>query len=440
MKVLILDTDGEGMGVDIAMRIQEAEHETKYWLPPHRDGTSLPYGDGLLNRPAEWEPEMDWADLIVLTGNSTYQSSLVEYFGRGYPIFGANPKSAELELDRGVGQSVLEYHGIDTLPFEVVDSAEDAIRHIAESGKAYVLKPWGGDADKAMTLVSRSAEDAIFTIQRWVEQGKFKGQLMLQEKVDGIEMGISGFFGPGGWASAIEESFEHKKFLNDDLGENTGEMGTVIRHVEKSKLFAAMLEPLTEYLHRCNYVGDCAVNCIIDEEGKPWPLEFTMRLGWPDFCIRQSLIESDPAEWMFDLVHGKDTLKVSPDIAVGVLMAHGDFPKGKDPMNTWSGYPISGISSGSRASLHFQQVMVGEAPVLKDGKVERVSKILTAGNYVLVASGTARTVSRAADRAYETAWGVKWPSNIMFRTDIGKRLEEELPLLQAMGFAKGMRY
>jgi len=95
-----------------------------------------------------------------------------------------------------------------------------------------------------MTHVAKDANDALFTLKRWQREGLFKGQLMMQELVEGVEIGISGWFGPEGWLSAIEESFEHKKFLTGDLGENTGEMGTVIRHVQKSKLFDVVLKPL----------------------------------------------------------------------------------------------------------------------------------------------------------------------------------------------------
>src|SRR5712671_4215052 len=111
-----MDTDGEGMGVDLALRAKESDHQVRYWLPTETSGEIQAYGEGLLERPVDWKPSMDWADLIVLTGNSTYGAALAEYFGRGYPIFGANAKAAELELNRGVGQEVLKACGVKVLP------------------------------------------------------------------------------------------------------------------------------------------------------------------------------------------------------------------------------------------------------------------------------------------------------------------------------------
>src|SRR5580704_10565680 len=131
MRLLLLDNDAEGMGVDLAMRSQEAGHEVKYALP-----ATKPYGDGLVEKVEDWEAEMDWADLVVLTGNSTYTGKLAEYFGRGYPIFGANAKAAELELDRAKGQEVLKAAGVETIPYQVVESAQQAIDLICETGEA----------------------------------------------------------------------------------------------------------------------------------------------------------------------------------------------------------------------------------------------------------------------------------------------------------------
>lgn len=431
MNLLVMDMKGdEGCALDIALRAQEEEHEVRYWLPkPH------PVGTGLVSKPKEWEPSMEWADLIILTGNCDYPKGFEEYFSRGYPIFGTNPKAAELELDRGEGQAVLEYYGIDTLPYQIVDTAQEAIDVIVKSGKPYALKPWGGTADKAMTHVCKDAAEGVFILDRWEKEGLFQAPLMMQECVDGIEMGISGFFGPFGWSKWLEESFEHKKFMNDDYGGNTGEMGTVIRHVKESRLFDLLLKPLTDYLHLVHFVGDCSVNCIIDASGKPWPLEFTMRLGWPDFCIRQEVVKSDPLEWMLNLFHGEDTLEVSEDVVVGVVMAHGDFPASPgDNARIWTGYPIT---YPSPEHVHFQQVQQGK---VLDGEAEEVEAILTAGQYVLIAAGTGTSVEEARVAAYGVVDEISWPSNVMARTDIGKRLKDELPLLHDHGFAKGLFY
>lgn len=439
MQLLVMDIEGEAVGLDLALRAQDWGHEVNYWVPPRVSG-AFTYGEGLVDRPEDWEPLMDSSDLVVLTGNSRYTGKLAEYFGRGYPIFGANERAAELELDREKGQEVLEKAGIATLPYVVVDGVEEGIAHIVREQKPIVIKPWGGEGDKALTFVTDTPDDAIFTLKKWAAQGLEVGQLMLQDKVDGVEIGIAGWFGPGGWCKWKEESFEHKKFMNDDLGENTGEQGTVLRHVEKSKLFDLVLEPLTEYLHSVRYVGDCSVNCIVDGKGRPWPLEFTARLGWPDFAIRYEVIPGDPIQWMRDLLQGKDSFAPDPEVAVGIVLSHGDYPKGGDPLSTWEGYPIRGVRKENLHHLHWHMVKLGETPEIADGAVQNREALVTAGNYVAVATGKALDVEGAAQKALAIAKEISWPSNVMYRTDIGARLREQLPQLQRHGFAKGMTF
>jgi len=436
VKCLILDTDAESMGLDVALRAQDAGHEVRYWLPD--ENGALPYGDGLVEKVTDWD--MNWPDLIVTTGNSTYGDRLEEYFEKGYPIFGANLEGASLELDRAKGQEVLSQCGIKTIPYTIVDSAEEAIELIRTTDEPYAMKPHGGEADKALTCVASTPDEAIFTIQKWEKDGKFPEGLMMQERVDGVEMGIAGWFGPAGWNAAIEESFEHKKLMVDDYGPNTGEMGTVLRHVSQSKLFDLILEPLTDYLHSIKYVGCCSVNCIIDRYGNPMPLEFTNRLGWPSFCITQEIVQGDPIQWMLDLLHWTDTLQVSTKVAMGVLLAHGDFPSCEDPADVWTGFPITGITDENYSHLHFQQVCSGTAPKLIAGKIKEVNAMVTAGTYVLIAGGSGKSVSEARDATYAVAKSLDWPSDLMLRTDIGVRLKKDLPIIQDFGYAEGMVY
>lgn len=438
MKLLVMDLDDHvGNGLDLAMRAKEYGHEATLWSEkPHDTGREM------VNRAVgdSWKNELQKADLTVLTENCEYPKGLEEAFVQGYPIFGTCPLAAELELDREKGQEILDRYGINTLPFEIVNSADEAIKAVVKAGKPFVMKPWGGVDDKSTTCVARTPDEAIWTLNRWKEEGKFPEQLMLQQKVEGEEIGISGFFGPGGWNRALEESWEYKKFLTGDLGQNTGEMGTVIRHVSKSKLFDILLEPLTDYLHLCRYVGDCSVNAIIDRRGRVWPLEFTMRLGWPDFLIRQEVIQGDPVEWMRDLVYGRDSLEVRTDITVGIEEVHGDFPWKKDEDRVWSGFPVEGITPDNRDKLHFKQAMGGKYKKIVGGAVRLVEGTLTAGATPLVVTGSGGSVRAAKQRAYDVVEAIKWPSNVMYRTDIGDDLEESLPLLQKHGFAMGMRF
>lgn len=121
-------------------------------------------------------------------------------------------------------------------------------------------------------------------------------------------------------------------------------------------------------------------------------------------------------------------------------MTHGHYPLEKDTYPPWTGFPIK-FQEEHWPHIMWQEVARGLEPVIYDnGELHHHSTLVTAGNYVAIACGSGDTVQEAQMKAYEVAWATKWPSNRMFRTDIGKKLAGELEVLQSLGYAKGMKY
>lgn len=435
MKILVIELDDYGLNFEL--RCQGAGHEVKVW-----EARKTQTGDGLITKVPAWKPHMGWADLILVTGNSELGKELEPYYQKQYPIVGANLEGASWELDRAKGQEILEAAGLDILPYEIFDNYDKAIKYVEASDGILVSKPWGGTADKGLSYVPPAGyekESLLFKLAYWKRKG-LKGQFMLQKKISGLEMGVSGWFGPGGWSRWIEEDFEEKKLMNDGLGINTGEQGTTLRFLKRSKLFEDVLRPMEEQLHEIGYVGNVNVNCMIDDAGKPWPMEFTMRLGWPAFNIMYALLQGDPAEWLLGLLEGKDQLDFSPDVAVGLVMSHYRYPWCKMTDEDARGFPLYGISAMNEDNLHYACMMQGEAPMKVGSKVKMTSTLVTAGTYVMVVTGTGTTVSSAAKQCLRTAWEIDWPSDRQFRTDISKRLKKQLPELQKHGYAMDWEY
>ena len=75
----------------------------------------------------------------------------------------------------------------------------------------------------------------VYMLEKWKRLGKQR-DFHLQEFIPGIEMGVGGWFGPNGWVSGWEENWEFKKLMDGDKGVATGEQGTVLRYVTRSKL------------------------------------------------------------------------------------------------------------------------------------------------------------------------------------------------------------
>lgn len=768
MNILLIDSDT--VGLNFALRCKWAGHNVKVWQPPSLGtGDRCDIGDGMIERVLAWQSFLVWAELILVTTNSRYAAELEPLYQKGYPIIGTNRASAALELDRTIGQEILQECGIETLEFEEFSNYDKAIEFVKRERKVYVSKPWGGASDKSLSYVPKSAEDLVCRLQRWKAEG-VKGKFILQEKIDGTEMAAGAWFGPGGFSKAINETWEEKRFMNggygpncysadtevltkrgwltfdevkltdliasydpltrniffemptkiywtdyegdmisfrnryvdllvtpthqmwaarrktnswhfynadacpsefdilqtgytaerswgdvvipaiekypevrisadiwiafmglylsegyidergrihicqcpgskkeamrvmlDDTGlkfheyenkwtstpdyqqiaeylrtfghsrekfvpsdiknasssqlhiflaafclgdgdshegrrrytsgsyrmisdlqemmlrigktgvismdkrtmmvspingkeyeaqpvysieeatrekvsireserihysgkigcvalptthllfirrnecvaisGNTGEMGTVLRYTKESALFEQVVRPLEEKLHELKFIGNVDVSCMIDTKGRPHPMEFTMRFGWPAFNLMLSLHKGDPAEWLADLLVGKDSLECYDDLCCGVLMTLGDYPWEKWPHTLVEGWPIRGLDSAEVFySTALTSAKLGKAPILVGNKIVEGECIVTAGEYVLVAMGHGRTVEAARKAAYKVVDQISWPPHTNVRTDIGCRLEKDLRDLHRLGYALDVNY
>jgi phosphoribosylamine--glycine ligase len=438
MKILIVDNYGES-ALDWALRCLDAGHKVRWHIAPNPRSEHV--GRGLVERVNDWREHMKWADLVFLPDNTKYLRELDLWRDRGARIVGPNVPGAAWELDRDEGMRVLERAGIETPPCKEFHDYDQAIRWVRAEGRRFVSKPSGVEGDKSLSYCSKDAADMVWMLERWKQTGKLKGAFVLQEFVPGTEFAVGGWFGPGGFIEGWEENFEHKPLMNDDVGPNTGEQGTVQRFVKRSKLAKMLLTPLEEQLEEIGYVGCIDVSAIIDEHGQPHPLEFTMRPGWPAFNIQQAVQRGDPAEWMVDLLEGRDPRCFQLGrIAVGVVMSLPDYPYDKRPIDEVIGVPLYGLSDRNMASVHPCMMQAGRAPCEVNGKVVTQPLLCSAGTYVLVATGTGDTVQAAQKAAYRVVKELRMPASPMYRSDIGSRLKKALPELQKHGFAEGMTW
>lgn len=435
MKIFIADYSWSGL--PFAMLCDQYNHDVRIYFTPNK-GNKTDIGKGIVNIVDKIEPSMDWADLIIITDNSKSVKELQYYFDTGYPIVGSSWEQAQWEIVREEGQNALKAAGIKTLPFKAFTSYQTAIDYVKKEERLFVCKPNGDIEDKSLSYVPKRIDDLISRLEHWKAGAKKQPSFILQECVeDGVEMGVGGWFGPGGWNSCINENWEEKRLLHGGLGQNCGEMGTILRYVQQSPLFEAVLRPMTKALSNINYVGYCDVNCLIDKSGQPWPLEFTMRFGWPHFDLCQILHLGDPVLWLWDLYNGRDSLMCSPDIAVGVVMATGDYPW--DLAKDQHKWPIRGLPKELRKNIALTGVCLGTFPEERNGKIIDTAGYVTCQNYVLLASGKGDTVKSAQNQAYKVVERIGWPPHQTYRTDIGDRLEKELPKIQAK-WAKGVVY
>lgn len=204
-------------------------------------------------------------------------------------------------------------------------------------------------------------------------------------------------------------------------------------YANRSKLSKEVLDPLEGYLQSLGHIGDVDVNCIVDDEGKAWPLEFTCRLGWPAFYIMTSQHE-EPCQWMLDALNGKDTLTVHEGVYIGVVLTHGRFPFNGGSKSDVTGIPIEGITDGIWPQIHLADAMAGKGVEMKGDKPVEKDMIVTAGEYVMCVTGSGETVRKARKDVYAVAERISFP-DYNCRDDVGEDFVKDLPELQAHGYA-----
>jgi len=435
MRVLILD--GKlAIGLDFAMRAQRDGHTVRWCVPETPRNKDI--GSGLVDVIRDYTTSLRWADLVFLTENTMHLRTTDALRKIGGCVVGATVETAKWEIDRTTGMEVFEKHGIKVPDYKEFSNYDQAIAYVKKEDRPFVSKPCGSD-DKSLSYVAKNPADLVYMLERWKKANKLKCDFILQEKMDGIEMAVGGWFGPRGFSRGWCENFEFKKLMNGDLGVATGEQGTVLRYVAKSKLADKVLKPLAETLMKAGYTGYIDVNCIIDDKGTPWPLEFTMRPGWPTFNIQQELHQGDCVQWLADLADGIDANNFKMDeVALGVCMSIPDYPYSHLTQKEVTGIPVYGLTDELWPHVHCCEMMETTAPDMETLQPTKIPA--TAGDYVLVMSATGKTVKVAKELAYERVKELIIPNSPMYRTDIGDRLAKQLPELQKYGYAMGLSF
>jgi hypothetical protein len=146
----------------------------------------------------------------------------------------------------------------------------------------------------------------------------------------------------------------------------------------------------------------------------------------------------DPVKWMLDAAKGKDTLEVTHEIAVGLLMWFPPWPYPGGKRDEVEGIPLYGITDGDLPNLHFHGAMRHEAP---NDLFEAEECWCAVDEYTLVASGLGPSVRVAAERAEGLLKRIEAPCSPSWRNDIGgEKTKERLAALAKAGYAREFRY
>jgi phosphoribosylamine---glycine ligase len=421
---------GIGECADLAalyLRLAETGHEVRVFIgyPLCKDTLA-----GLIERVTDWEAELDWIRAAGQQGCILFENIGLGYGEiqdrlrrEGLNVIGGGAHGTRLENDRAYAQSVLAELGLATAPVFEFSDVDDAKRFIDQRPARYVLKSNGPDA---ASFVGRHKAGADVRAMLAAGGKVTASSFILMDFVDGVEMGVGAYFNGENFLEPACLDWEHKRFFPGDLGELTGEMGTVVTYSRSKRFFDRTLAKVGPILRKHGYCGYINLNTIVNEDGI-WPLEFTCRFGYPGYAILDALQKTSWAD-LFRAMLTRLTVKFDTEsgFAAGIVITTPPFPYYRDTVPVPVGLPIlfeGDLSPPERRHVHYGEVALQNGTLVTSG----------ASGYTLVVTGTGQTIEAARDAANALAAKVV-VANARYRQDIGTRLiEGELARVEALG-------
>jgi phosphoribosylamine--glycine ligase len=405
---------------DMYLRLLAAGHELRVYS---RDFAEHGVMDRMLHRVEDWRAELDWirqagSDGVILFETAEHGAEQDQLRREGFAVIGGSALGDRLENDRELGQQVFAEAGMQTARTHTFRSFDSAIAFVQAQPRRYVFKLNGSETSSWRNYVGRAADgsDLISLLRgqqaRLAAVGIDDASFVLMEHLSGIETGIGAYFDGEEFLQPACLDWEHKRFFPGNLGELTGEMGTLLTYRDTQKLFSLTLGKLTPLLRQGGYLGYINMNTMINEQGV-WPLELTCRFGYPGFSILSALQNTRWSELFQRMLRRSATpFDTAPGYAVGVVLTVPPFPYRYGYAEISRGLPVivdASLTPSERERLHWGEVAC-------DVRGQLVTSGIT--GYIAVVTGTGATVRAAQSAAYALTDRIHVP-NIRYRNDIG---------------------
>jgi phosphoribosylamine---glycine ligase len=415
---------GVGASCDLGalyLRLIAAGHQVKVEISDASCHGTLA---GMIERIEDWRQELGWIREVGRDGIILFEhvddrhGALQDELRRdGFNVIGGSAYGDRLENDRAYAQFVLAGLGLETCRIHAFATVSMALEFLDASPARYVLKLNGQGFASSDNYVGRLADGRdlrAVLVARPKRPAPLPAGLVLMEHVEGIEMGVGAYFDGTKFLLPACLDWEHKRFFAGDMGELTGEMGTVVTYDRTQLFFERTLGRMAPLLREHRYCGYINLNTIVNERGI-WPLEFTCRFGYPGFAVLDPLQATGWAELFRGMAdQSLDALATRPGFCVGIVLTTPPFPYTRKQIAEPVGLPVllaGEIGTAERRNLHYGEVG------MQDGQ------LVTSGIYgwTMVVTGCGATIAGAQRKAYGLADRVFAPS-LRYRRDIGDRL------------------
>lgn len=330
----------------------------------------------------------------------------------GIKCFGPNKAAAIIEGSKAFSKNLMKKYGIPTAAFEIFDNADDALKYLETAPIPTVVKADGLALGKGViiAMTREEAVDAVKSIMKDKVFGDSGNNIVIEEFLTGPEVSVLSFT-DGNTVVPMVSSMDHKRALDDDMGLNTGGMGTIAPNpcytadIAEECMETIFIPTINAMRAEGRTFKGCLYFGLMLTENGPKVIEYNCRFGDPETQVVLPLLESDLLDIMTAVADEEltaDMVRFSNKSACCVVMASNGYPVKYD-----SGFEIT-VDSDFQDNLYIA------------GAKNSDGKLVTAGGRVLGVVAVEDTLNAAVDKAYAAVNRVHF-DNAFYRKDIGKK-------------------
>ena len=415
MKVLVVG--GGGREHTIIKKLKENKSITEIFALPGnggmaKDATCVDIGatdlDGIVNFAKE-----NAVDYAVVAPDDPLVLGCVDRLNEiGVPCFGPDANAAIIEGSKAFSKDLMKKYGIPTAAYEIFTDIDEALAYVKTAPIPTVIKADGLALGKGV-IIAQSREEAVEAVTDMMANAKFGksgSTVVVEEFLTGPEVSVLAFT-DGKVVKPMVSSMDHKRAGDNDIGLNTGGMGTIAPNPYYTAEIAAecMEKIFLPTINAMNAEGRTFKGCLyfglmLTPNG-PKVIEYNCRFGDPETQVVLPLLESDLLTVMQATTNGtlsETEVKFSNNHACCVVTAS-------------SGYPQS-----YQKGFEITMTEEAEAHTFVAGAKLVNGKLVTSGGRVTGTTAVADTLEAAIKEAYRIADGVCFEKAYR-RSDIGQR-------------------